>query len=147
MPRNWSWGKKRDSGYRSGLEESVAATLSGKGVGFKYESVVLSYTNKVRRGLCSACGSKLVVVRKNYTPDFVLDNGRIIEVKGRLTASDRAKLLAVRACNPDAVLVLYFGADNKLRKNSDKRYSDWATQHEFDYAINTIPRRWLRKKV
>jgi len=145
MPRNWQWGKKRKSGYRSGLEEKVAETLGTKAVGFEYESLRLVVKKRVRKGICQTCGSKLVYKEATYTPDFVLDNGIIMEVKGRFTASDRAKMLAVRESNPDRKIVLYFATDNKLQKNSEQRYSDWCTKHGFDYAVGTIPRRWLNK--
>lgn len=144
-PRNWSFGKKKKSGYRSGLEETVAQTLKEKGVIFQYEPIKLTFHRTVTKGLCPKCGSTKVVRRATYTPDFVLDNGRIIEVKGRLTSTERTKLLAVRASNPERSLVLYFGSDNKLKKNGTKRYSDWCADHGFDFSVGTIPRRWLGK--
>lgn len=143
MPRNWQWGKKRKSGYRSGAEEVLAETLTASGVGFSYESLKLEYEKPVRKGKCKNCDGNKVVKLATYTPDFVLDNGIIIEYKGRLTAPDRSKLLAVMRSNPDHKIKLLFGSDNKLQKNSEKRYSDWATANGFDYAIETPPRRWL----
>jgi hypothetical protein len=144
MPRNWSWGKKRKSGYRSGAEELLAETLTNSGVGFSYESLKLIYEKPVRQGLCKECGKRKVVKLATYTPDFILDNGTIIEYKGRLTATDRAKLLAVAKSNPDRRVKLLFGSDNKLAKNNNKRYSEWCTEHGFDYAIGVPPKRWLR---
>lgn len=145
MPRNWSWGKKRKSGYRSGAEESVAETLTTSGIGFGYETIKLEYEKSIRRGKCKDCNGKKVVKLATYTPDFILDNGKIIEYKGRLTTADRSKLIAVQKANPDIRIYLLFGADNKLAKNNNKRYSQWATEHGFDYAIGTPPRLWLRK--
>jgi hypothetical protein len=145
LPRNWSYGKKRKSGYRSGAEELLAEALTASGVGFEYESLKLTYEKPVRKGLCKKCGNGKVVKVATYTPDFVLNNGTIIEYKGRLTATDRSKLIAVRNSNPDTKIHLLFGSDNKLQKNSDKRYSTWATEHGFDYATGTPPKRWLRK--
>jgi len=145
MPRNWSWGKKRESGYRSTAEEVLAENLINSGIGFKYESLKLNYEKPVRKGKCKDCDGKKVVKVATYTPDFVLDNGIIIEYKGRLTASDRSKLIAVKKTNPEIHLRLLFGSDNKLAKNNNKRYSQWAAEHGFDYAIGTPPRRWLRK--
>lgn len=144
MPRNWKWGKKRKSGFRSGLEESIAESLASRGIGFEYESLTLTYLKAVRTASCQDCGSKKIAVKRVYTPDFILGNGIIIEVKGRLTSQDRSKLIAVKESNPDRKLVLLFGADNKLSKISKTRYSEWATKYGFDYEIKTIPRRWLR---
>lgn len=145
MPRNWKWGKKRESGYRSGAEELLAESLTASGVGFSYESLKLEYEKPVRKGKCKDCDGKKVVKVATYTPDFVLNNGTIIEYKGRLTATDRSKLIAVRNSNPDTKIHLLFGSDNKLQKNSEKRYSTWATEHGFEYAIGVPPKRWLRK--
>ncbi len=144
MPRGWSYGKKRKSGYRSGAEESLAESLTASGVGFSYESLKLEYEKPVRKGKCKDCDGKKVVKIATYTPDFILDNGIIIEYKGRLTQADRSKLIAVARSNPELRIRLLFGSDNKLAKNSEKRYSTWATENGFDYAIGTPPRRWLR---
>jgi hypothetical protein len=144
LPRNWKWGKKRESGYRSTAEELLADSLKQSGMGFKYESLKLEYEKPVRRGKCSECNGKKVVKVATYTPDFILDNGIIIEYKGRFTPSDRTKLIAVVRSNPDVKIRLLFGSDNKLSKNNEKRYSTWATEHGFDYAIGTPPKRWLR---
>lgn len=146
MPRNWSWGKKRESGYRSTAEEHLAEALTASGVGFAYESLKLEYEKPVRKGLCKSCGAKgkNVISVHTYTPDFVLENGIIIEYKGRLTSTDRTKLLAVVRSNPDRKIRLLFGSDNKLAKNNNKRYSEWCAEHGFDYAIGIPPRRWLR---
>lgn len=146
MPRGWKWGKKRESGYRSGAEESLARYLTDAGVGFKYESISLEYEKPIRKGKCKECDGKKVVKVATYTPDFILDNGKIIEYKGRLTAADRTKLLAVRKSNPSTRIYLLFGADNKLAKNTTKRYSDWANEHGFDHAVGLPPRRWLGRR-
>lgn len=145
MPRNWKWGKKRDSGYRSGAEEKLAAYLTEQDVKFEYETLIITYEKKVVRGLCKECGNKKTVVKlATYKPDFILENGTIIEYKGRLTAQDRSKLVAVVRSNPERKIKLLFGSDNKLSKGNPKRYSDWCTANGFDYAISTPPRRWLR---
>lgn len=146
MPRGWSWRKKRKSGYRSGAEELLAESLTKSGVGFKYESLKLEYEKLIRKGKCKDCDGKKVVKIATYTPDFILDNGIIIEYKGRLTAQDRTKLVAVRKSNPTVHIKLLFGSDNKLAKNNNKRYSQWATENGFDYAIGSPPRRWLSRR-
>ena len=59
-------------GYRSGLEESTAANLKERGVSFTYEEEKIKWTDlKIR----------------TYTPDFVLENGIIIETKGRFVST------------------------------------------------------------
>jgi hypothetical protein len=146
LPRNWSWGKKRESGYRSKEEERVAEWLTEHEVKFSYETLKLEYEKPVRKGLCKKCGTTSCVQRLVYSPDFILENGTVIEYKGRFTAKDRTKLLAVKKLNPEVKLVLLFGADNKLDKRSTKRYSTWAMEHGFDFGIRVPPRRWLSER-
>lgn len=148
MPRGWSWGKKRDSGYRSKAEEEVAKWLMDHEIAFQYESLKLEYYKTVRGGICLKCGEKSAVKQKrSYTPDFVLDNGILIEYKGRLTSQDRNKLIAVKESNPDVNLKLLFGSNNKLNKGTTKRYADWAAEHGFDYHIGKQPpKRWLSRR-
>lgn len=147
LPRNWSWGKKRKSGYRSGAEEKLAEYLTEQGTKFEYESLKLEYKKKVRSASCDECGGSKVSQKHIYTPDFILDNETIIEYKGRLTQTDRSKLLAVARSNPGVRIKLLFGANNKLAKNNNKRYSQWATENGFDYALEVPPRRWLRSSI
>lgn len=144
MPRNWSYGKKRKSGYRSGAEEKLAEYLTGLGVGFTYESEKWKYEKPQRGAKCKTCEGNKIVKIAIYTPDFhITESGVTIEYKGRLTAKDRSKYIAVQKSNPEKTLVFLFGSNNKLNKNSEKRYSDWATENEFDFAISIPPGRWL----
>src|SRR6185437_8036165 len=144
MPRNWAWGKKRQSGYRSGEEERIAEWLTKQEIPFSYETVKLTYEKPVRKGVCKKCEATSCVQRLVYTPDFCLENGTLIEFKGRLTSKDRTKLIAVKKANPDIRLVILFGSDNKLAKNNAKRYSQWAVEHGFDFGIRVPAKRWLR---
>ena len=65
------------AGYRSGLEEDISIELIEKGVQFTYEKLKISWLDSKTR---------------TYTPDFVLlENGIIIESKGRFTSEDRRK--------------------------------------------------------
>ena len=53
---------KKDTKFRSGLEEKVADLLSGLGVSYEYESKKISY-----------------VIQHHYTPDFVRPNHTVLE--------------------------------------------------------------------
>ena len=64
-------------GYRSGLEHKISDYLKELKCKFGYESVKIQWED-----LCY----------RTYTPDFVLNNGIIIETKGRFLAIDRRKL-------------------------------------------------------
>jgi hypothetical protein len=137
--------KSRWKPLRSGLEREVFEQLTASEIGFEYEPEKLEYRRRVVRGICK-CGGVDVYQRRNYIPDFVLSNGIRLEVKGRLTSADRAKLLAVRDQHPDLDLRILFGANNKIHKEKQKRYSDWAAENKIKFAIKVIPESWLKIK-
>lgn len=65
-----------------------------------------------------------------YTPDFVLEDGRILEIKGRLTSADRKKLLAVLETNPTVSILLVFQRpNNPIYKGSSTTCAEWATKN------------------
>jgi hypothetical protein len=137
-----NWAKmKKQHGYASGLELAVAKQLDAMGVSYQYEPDTLPYPKRVARASCVECGSTEVVATRKYTPDFRLANDTYIEVKGRFTGTDRAKMKAVRGAHL-RVFRLLFGADNWCTKLKKQRYSDWATANGFAYAIKVVPKEW-----
>lgn len=116
----------QDAGYRSGFEHTVAQALEEAGMAYEYEPFALEWYPDA----------------KWYTPDFVLQNGVIVEVKGRLTVHDRTKMLKVREQHPDLDIRFVFAFDNKLNPKSKTRYSDWCDKHGFLYAFGTVPEEW-----
>lgn len=60
-----------------------------------------------------------------------------------MAASERKKLLDVKSANPDLDLRLVFMRDNKITKRSKKRYSDWAEENGFPWAIGEPPDEWF----
>ncbi len=118
-------------GYRSGLENEIAAQLNEAGVAFEYESERIPYRKT-----------------HHYIPDFRLPNGVFIEGKGRFTAADRAKLKAVRQQNPDIDIRLVFSrSSSRLSKTSKTTYGQWCEQHGFPYADKHIPTEWLQENA
>ena len=114
---------------RSGFERIIAKLLRNGRINFKYEPFSLSYT-----------------IKRKYTPDFVLDNGIIIEAKGRFTSADRTKMLRVKETHPELDIRLWFQSDNWLTKKHTMRYSDWANKNGFKYHVGEeIPKKWLSK--
>ena len=90
------------AGYRSGLEEDISIELIEKGVQFTYEKLKISWLDSKTR---------------TYTPDFVLlDNGIIIESKGRFTSEDRRKHKEIKKQYPDLDLRFVF-------TNSEQSYT------------------------
>lgn len=117
------------AGFRSGFERTLSAQLKAAKARFKYEPRKLAY-----------------VIEHNYIPDFELANGIIIEAKGKLTPSDRAKMIAVKRAHPhlDIRFVFMRGA-NKLTSRSKTTYMDWAARNGFPCADGRIPTEWINE--
>ena len=118
------------SDFRSNYEFQIAQALGAAGMGFEYEPQKLHWVQPE--------------VRRSYIPDFVLDNGIIIEVKGKWTLEDRKKMVHVIEQNPKLDIRMLFMRNNTITKNSRTRYSDWCAKRGIKYAIGQIPEEWLR---
>ena len=114
--------------YRSKLEERIADLFNELGVSFEYESTKVPYQ-----------------ISYNYSPDFVLPCGRMLEAKGYWDAADRRKLLAVKQCNPDLDIRMIFQTPyNKISKQSKTTYAQWCDKHNIPWAtFQEIPIDWL----
>ena len=137
---------KKTGVYRSKAEFILAQWLKAQKIKFGYETRRFEYKTRVVRGECEDCGGR-AVQRHTYILDFWLpeyDFG--LELKGRLEASDRTKYIAVRDSNPLLDLRFIFLSDNKLHKHSSKRYSTWAADNQFKYAIKLPEEEWFTKK-
>ena len=119
-------------GFRSGLEERIAQELTESGVGFTYEEEVIEYIKPARTS--------------KYTPDFVLENGIIIETKGRFLTEDRQKHLLVKKQHPHLDIRFVFNrSKTKISKQSKTTYADWCEKNGFLYADVSIPEAWLKE--
>ena len=119
------------AGYRSGLEQDTAKYLKQKGVNFTYEEFKIKWVDPKT---------------KTYTPDFVLENGIIIETKGRFISPDRAKHLAVRDQYPDLdIRFVFTNSKARLYKGSKTTYGMWCDRYGFKYADRLIPDAWLKE--
>jgi len=120
-------------GFRSGLEESIAAKLSARGVSYKFEERVIEYTRPQKKS--------------KYTPDFELPNGIIIESKGRFITADRQKHLLVKAQHPELdIRFVFSNSRSRITKNSATTYAMWAEKNGFLYAEKEIPEAWIKEK-
>lgn len=135
--------------YASKFEGRIAAKLDEANVKYNYEEFSYEYDEPLRknRAHCEDCGSTALVRTGWYTPDFFLETGVIIETKGRFTAADRRKMLAVKRDHPDVNIVMLFMRDNKIHRNSKTYYSDWCMEHGYDFAIGEPKEEWLYEKV
>ena len=116
---------------RSGLEARTVTYLKKLKVDFRYEKLKIPWRDNRN---------------KTYTPDFVLDNGIIIETKGRFISPDRAKHLAVRDQYPELdIRFVFTNSKSKLYKGSKTTYGMWCNKYDFKYADRYIPEAWLKE--
>lgn len=119
-------------GFRSGLEEQIAAQLQAAGIDPQFESIKLEYEQPA-------------VLRK-YTPDFPVHPRIIIETKGRFLPEDRKKHLWVKAQHPDLdIRFVFTRSATPINKGSKTTYADWCEKHGFKYADKRIPEAWLKE--
>tara|TARA_R100000742_G_C4276668_1_gene97912 strand:+ start:1551 stop:1946 length:396 start_codon:yes stop_codon:yes gene_type:complete len=124
-----SWGK-----YRSGLEKKVGDSLKQQKVKAKYETLKIKYIKPATPHM--------------YTPDFILPNGIIIEVKGLFNSSDRKKHILVKDQHPDLdIRFVFSNSKSKLYKKSKSTYGDWCIKHGFLYADKDIPQEWIKEET
>lgn len=122
--------KPQKNKYRSKSEERVAKQLESLEVQYEYEKLKVPYQRKPSK----------------YLADFQLPNGIIIEVKGRLVASDRAKHLLIKDQHPDLDIRFCFDNANRfLYKGSKTTYGGWATKHGFLWCVKVIPEEWIKE--
>lgn len=113
---------------KSKFEVNTIKDLRSKGIKFKYEAMKLKFQPK-------AC---------TYTPDIILENGIVVELKGYFRASDRQKLLLVIEQHPEIDLrMVFMNSKTKIHKNSSTTYGDWCSKHSIKYSDREIPKDWL----
>ncbi|MCG7628372.1 hypothetical protein MHM88_11190 [Epibacterium sp. MM17-32] len=118
------------AGYRSGLEQEVAAEYEQLGVSVEYEQDLIRYTVPARSA--------------RYTPDFVQPNGIIIETKGRFETKDRQKHLLIQKEHPDLdIRFVFSNPKTRIAKKSLTTYADWCEKHGFRYAHKRVPEDWV----
>ena len=124
--------KKKTSKYRSKLEEKVGDLLKGLDVNFQYETTKFAYT-----------------IPHNYTPDFILPNGVILECKGYWDSEDRRKIKSVKEQNPDIDLRMVFQSPyNTITKKSKTTYAQWCDKNGIPWtSFKNIPLKWLIQRA
>ncbi len=118
----------------------IAELLRHKEVSYEYERESFPWVECVPNAYCPSCGQP-GVARRSYTPDFFLENGVIVEAKGRFTPKDRKIALAMKEMHGD-LYKMVFQFNNKLSRKSKTRYSEWCTKNEIEFAIREIPDEW-----
>ena len=80
-----------EDGYRGTLEKAIVKDLKKRRAKFSYESLKIRWEE---------------LFYHTYTPDFVLNNGIIIEAKGRFIGRERVRALAIKKQYPHLDLSL-----------------------------------------
>jgi len=121
---------------RSKFEQQVASALEEAGIAYEYEAKSYElYLPVIRGHRCIDCASKRIEKLSWYTPDFFITGGPVLETKGKFTALDRKKQLAMREHHPDVPVTMVFMRNNTLSKHSKTRYSDWCVANGISYLI------------
>ena len=119
----------RKAGMKSIAEVRCAAWLEKNNIPYGYEVEKWVYQHAPQK----------------YTPDFCM-GGPVIEVKGKMTADVRKKLLSVKKSNPDKVIYLVFErASNKIRGGSKTTYGMWADNNDFDWSEVVPKAEWFKR--
>ena len=122
------------AGFRSGLEHRVWKNLKQRRVkDAAYEAIRINY--------------EIPASNHYYTPDIILPNGIILEVKGRLVKSDRDKHLLIKEHHPNLdIRFVFTNSRSKLRKGAKSSYGQWCDKYGFRYYDRIIPEDWLKEK-
>jgi len=125
--------KARASGFRSGLEQTIAKQIKQARHKIRYEVMKIKWVDFSIR---------------SYTPDFVLDNGIILEVKGFWSTSDRRKHVEIKRQHEELDIRLVFeNSKRKIRKGSKTTYGDWCKKKEILFCDRVVPKIWLKEKL
>ena len=93
-------------GYRSGLEEKVGEQLKKLKVNAEYESFKIPYI--------------VPVIHRTYTPDYLLPNGIVLELKGLFVLEDRKKHLLIKEQYPNLDIRFVFSNSISIIRNKSK---------------------------
>lgn len=115
--------------YRSKLEGRVADRLKELSIEADYETKKLDY-----------------ILLKTYTPDFIIDDGRImLEVKGVLDQQSRSKMAAVKEQHPEADIRFVFAKPHNRCPGLKSTHAEWAERHGYIwYDENEITKKDLK---
>ena len=122
----------RKLGQRSGLEVKLSEFLDELKVKYIYEGIKIEWEDLAYR---------------QYTPDFVLPNGIIIETKGLFTVADRRKHICIQQQHPKLdIRFVFTSSRRKLQKGSKTTYGMWCEKNNFKYHDRIIPEGWLKER-
>lgn len=125
--------KVTKGGFRSSFESKIAKDLKNSNIKYKYEDK-LSKISYIKPQTIST-----------YLPDFILENGIIIEVKGMFTLIDRKKHALINSQHPNLdIRFVFMRPKNTIYKGSKTTYSDWCDKLGIPWCGPKIPKEWLQ---
>lgn len=124
--------KEKLGKYKNPLEQKVGNQIQESGLEDNYERDLIRYIQPEKK--------------RTYRPDFPLDNGIIIEVKGQFVREDRYKHLWIKEQHPDKDIRFIFQNSKTKCEASEKTYGEWCEEYGFLYADKVIPKEWLTKQ-
>ena len=107
--------KHLQAAYRSGLEQRFQDATTALGYSFPYEQDKIKY--------------EIPASKHSYTPDFTVTKNVYIETKGLWTAADRKKACLIQEQHPDIRILYVLYRNQRISKNSNTTYLDWAKKH------------------
>jgi hypothetical protein len=120
-------GSIKAEGMRSGFERTLAAQMRAENVSFEYETLKIPYT-----------------LEGVYNPDFILENGIIIEAKGLLDRDSKRKMIAVKKQHPELdIRIVFMAADRKI-PGGKQTHAQWADKAGYIWADGKIPEEWTK---
>ncbi len=118
--------------YRSKFEENIVNEIKKKKIKYKYEEYEIDYTQPT--------------IDRTYLPDLYFPKTNIfVELKGRLTIEDRKKHLWIQDQTDFDIRFCFMNANNKIRKGSKTKYSDWCEANNFIWCDKNIPLDWMKQ--
>ena len=121
--------------FRSKAEEDICNILKEKNIPYQYENSKVHYE---------------WYEKKKYIPDFfLLNNGIILEVKGRFKIEDRKKHLFIKEQKPWLdIRFIFTNPKAKLYKKGKMTNGSWCDKYEFKYCSirEGIPEDWIDER-
>lgn len=121
--------------FRSKAEEDIYNILEEKNIPYSYEEGKIEYEWRED---------------KKYIPDFfLLNNGIILEVKGRFKIEDRKKHLFIKEQKPWLdIRFIFTNPKAKLYKNGKMTNGSWCEKYNFKYCSirEGIPSDWINER-
>ena len=121
--------------FRSKAEEDIYNILEEQNISYSYEKGKINYE---------------WYEKKKYIPDFfLLDNGIILEVKGRFKIEDRKKHLFIRKQKPWLdIRFIFTNPKAKLYKRGKMTNGSWCDKYEFKYCSikEGVPKDWTNER-